>query len=105
MDEYVTRAEHGEFARRMEAEDHRASKRLDIVEDSVNQIKNIAVSVEKLATNMEHMYKEQEQQGKRLAALEDVPAKNWSSLKYGIIGAIASAIGCGLVVAVVNYIR
>lgn len=33
MDEYITRAEHEEFVRRMEAEDHRSSKRLDVVED------------------------------------------------------------------------
>lgn len=105
MDEYITRAEHEEFVRRMEAEDHRSSKRLDVVEDNVSQIRDIATSVEKLATNMEHMCKEQEQQGKRLEALEGVPAKNWCNLKYGIIGAIASAIGCGLVAAVVNYIR
>ena len=60
MDEYITRAEHEEFVRRMEAEDHRSSKRLDVVEDNVSQIRDIATSVEKLATNMEHMCKEQE---------------------------------------------
>ena len=105
MDEYITRAEQEEFVRRMEAEDHRSSTRVDVVEDNVSQIRDIATSVEKLATNMEHMCKEQEQQGKRLEALEGVPAKHWSNLNSGMSGAIASAIGCGLVAAVVNYIR
>lgn len=105
MDEYITRAEHEEFVRRMDAEDHRASKRLDALETSICQIRDIATSVEKLATNMEHMCREQEQQGKRLEALEGIPAKNWGSLKSGIIGAIAAAAGGGLVAAVVNFIK
>lgn len=77
MDTPITRAEHEEFARRMEAENKRLSEedkrqnhRLDVVEDTVRQIGSLTVSVEKLAVSMEGMLKEQAEQGRRLGALE-----------------------------------
>lgn len=77
MDTPITRAEHEEFMRRMEAEnkrlsdeDKRQNHRLDVVEDTVRQIGSLTVSVEKLAVSMEGMLKEQAEQGRRLGALE-----------------------------------
>ncbi len=67
MDDTITRAEHEEFARRMESEnqrlkdeDARQNKRLDLLEENVREMSALATSVEKLATNMEGMVKVQE---------------------------------------------
>jgi len=66
----ITRAEHLEFAKRQDEENHRQNKRIDALEETVRQIGTLATSVEKLAVSMESMVKEQEQQGKRLETLE-----------------------------------
>ncbi len=103
MEDYIIRPEHEEFCRRIEAEEKRQNKRLDLLEENVQKIADITVSVEKMVCSMETMVKELEDQGKRLQALEEVPGKNWSALRAGIIGAVAAAIGCGIVAALINF--
>lgn len=66
MDTPITRAEHEEFRKRLEDEDHRQNRRIEILEKSVQQLNALTASVEKLALSIESMVKEQEQQGKRL---------------------------------------
>ena len=85
MEGYILRAEHEEFARRIDAENSRQNRRIEVLEESVDRFGRIATSVEKLAVNMEGMLKEQERQGERLNS---------------ILAAIGSAIGGGLVVAI-----
>lgn len=95
MDTPISRAEHEEFARRMESEnqrlkdeDARQNKRLDLLEENVREMSALATSVEKLATNMEGMVKIQEQQGKRLETLESRDGEMWRK----IVGYIATAV-------------
>ena len=71
--EFISRAEHEEFRRSMDAEHQRLedenirqNRRLEILEETVKQIAKISTSVEKLALNMENMVKEQISQGERL---------------------------------------
>lgn len=90
--DYISRAEHDEYVKRMEGEHKRFNKRLEDVENTNNQALKIAVSVEKLATNMEHMAKEQESQGKRLERLEKAPSDKWNKLTQAIITAVASGL-------------
>ena len=80
MDTPITRAEHEEFAKRMEDEDRRQNRRIEILEESVQQFTSLTASVEKLALNMENMLKEQEAQGKRLEALEDRDGEKWRTM-------------------------
>lgn len=67
MDTTISRAEHEEFVRRMEAEnkrledeDRRQNHRIDELEETMRQIGALTTSVEKLAVSMERMAKEQE---------------------------------------------
>lgn len=80
MDSPITRAEHEEFVKRMEDEDHRQNRRIEILEKSVQQFTSLTASVEKLALNMENMLKEQEAQGNRLEALEDRDGEKWRAM-------------------------
>lgn len=104
MDNYITRPEHDEFVKRMEEEHRRQNKRLGELEDTVRQIGQLTVSVEKMAMSMEQMLKEQKEQGERLGKLEDVPVKNWNTVKVAILTAIGTAVGTGIVAAVINSI-
>ena len=104
MEDCIARAEHEEFAKRMDAENTRQNRRIEALEQSVDRFGRIASSVERLATNMEGMLKEQERQRERLDKLEGKPGENWNVTVKSILTAIGSAIGGGLVVAVATML-
>lgn len=83
MDSCITRAEHEEFTKRMEAEHTRQNRRIELLEENVERLGRITSSVERLATNMEGMLKEQERQGERLDKLEGKPGDNWNIVVKG----------------------
>ena len=93
MDNPITRAEHEEFRRRIEEENKRQDKRIELLEETTAEIHDLATSVAKMAVSMESMCKEQEQQGTRLEALEARDGEMWRK----ITGYIATAI-IGIVV-------
>ena len=53
MENCIERAEHEEFAKRIDAENTRQNRRIEALEQSVDRFGRIASSVERLATNME----------------------------------------------------
>jgi tetrahydromethanopterin S-methyltransferase subunit B len=100
---YISREEHEEFRRsldaqhkRLEDENNRQNKRLELLENSIERISAINASVEKLAGNMERMLEEQVSQGKRLNALEGRDGEMWRK----VVGYIATAI-VGIIVGFV----
>ena len=102
---YVGRTEFKEYSKRVEEEQTRQNHRLKGLESGLKQITDLTISVNKIATTMESMLKEQQAQGKRLANLEATPGKNWNTLTKGILGAIAAAIGGGVVALIINFIH
>ena len=101
MDNPITRAEHEEFRRRLEEENRRQDKRIELLEDNIRELNSLTASVGKLATSIESMVKEQEKQGKRLETLEDRDGAMWRKIvAYGatelvgiFIGYIAQQLG------------
>lgn len=71
MEDVISRAEHEEFRKNIEAEDHRQNRRIELLEENTKQINALTISVEKLAQSIELMVGEQKQQGKRLETLEN----------------------------------
>ena len=92
MDTPISRAEHEEFRKRLEAEDMRLNKRLSIVEEDLKNIKELTASVEKLAVNMENMMKIQEKQGKRLETLESRDGEMWRRVVGYVLTAVISVV-------------
>ena len=101
MDDVITRAEHEEFKKRIEDENHRQNKRIEVLEKITQQINSLTVSVEKLAQSIELMVGEQKQQGKRLETMESRDGEMWRkvcgyavSAAVGILGGwIATQVG------------
>lgn len=92
--EGISREEHEEFRRRMEEADKRQNRRIDLVENSLHQIGEIATSVEKMAISLQSMVKEQEQQGKRLEALESRDGELWrKAVGYAVTALVGAALG------------
>lgn len=52
MDGMITRAEHEEFRKRLDAENARQNERLDELEETVHQINALTISVEKMAISI-----------------------------------------------------
>lgn len=92
MDVPITRAEHDEFVKRIEAEEHRQNRRLDILEESVRQNGELTVSVERLATSVEQMAKEQAHQGERLETLESRDGEQWRKVSGYLITAVVGIV-------------
>lgn len=92
MDDVITRAEHEEFARRQDEENKRQNRRIDLLEQNVEKMGALTTSVEKLATNMESMLKEQEKQGKRLETLESRDGEMWRKVVGYIVTAVVGII-------------
>lgn len=109
MEDYINRAEHSEYVKRMEDEHHRMNRRIELLEEDVRQISQIASSVEKLAINMENMLKEQQEQGERLEKLEQEPGNTWQRIKMKAldtaVGLIFGAFITGAVVMIAQYIK
>ena len=77
MDDFLTRHEHSEFAKRIDEENERQNKRLTLLEQGQIQINELVSNVKVLAVNMDNMVKEQAKQGERLNEIEGKPAKRW----------------------------
>ena len=85
---------------RITDENDRQNRRIELLEKSVENVHSIAISVERLATNMEMMLAEQKKQGERLDKLEAEPASRWNAMTRTIfntiLGAIIGAIATGI---------
>lgn len=92
-EEFVTRSEHEEFAKRMDEKNARQDARLGELETTTKQIYSLTVSVEKLAANMENMLREVTAQGNRLKVLENRDGEMWRK----VIGFVLSALAGGVI--------
>lgn len=92
MDTPITRAEHEEFRRRIEEENKRQDKRIELLEQNTKRLETLNTSIEKLAVNMESMLKEQVQQGKRLEVLEGRDGEKWRKVAGYVATTIISIV-------------
>lgn len=92
MENPITRAEHNEFARRMEDEHTRQNKRISELETKIEESNKIYSSIERLATSMENMQKEQAEQGERLTKLESKDGDMWRTVVKYLVTAIVGII-------------
>lgn len=94
MDNPITRAEHEEFRRRLEEENRRQDKRIELLEDNMRELNQLTASVGKLASSIESMVKEQEKQGRRLETLEDRDGAMWRKIvAYGVTALVGIFVG------------
>ena len=90
--DFLLKSVHEEFEKRVEEENSRQNHRISSLETALNQIVNLVSSVERLATNMEHMAKEQQDQGDRLKVLESRDGEKWRSVASHTIVSIVTLI-------------
>lgn len=98
-DEFVRKDVFEEHTKRMEEEDNRQNHRITKLELAIESISSIATSVERLATNMEHMVREQARQGEnlndqseRIRKLEDRDGEIWRKVVSHIVISVVSIV-------------
>lgn len=100
-EQYVTLEVHNEFVKRIDAEDSRQNKRIEIIEAKQAQISELVASVKVLAANVENIAKEINKQSQRLDEIEGIPKKRWETIVAciitGLLGAAISAVIAGII--------
>ena len=88
MDSPITRAEHEEFCKRIDAENNRQNQRIKFLEEQTKQVTEIALSVRELAQSIKQMAETQKEQGEKLEKLESRDGEMWRKVTGYIITAI-----------------
>ena len=101
MDDFITRAEHTEFVKRMEEENKRQNNRITSAENSLEVCKELASSVERLAENMASMKEELANQGTRLQTLEKKPGDRWETVLKTALTTIVSSLAAMVFAAII----
>ena len=91
MDDYVTKAVHEEFSKRIEEENTRQNHRIANLELAMNQLSELISSVKVLAVNVENIAEQIKTQGERLKEIENVPKKRYESIVACIVTGLVSA--------------
>lgn len=84
----ITRAEHEEFCKRVEAEDNRQNKRLEILEEQTKQFTDLVLSVRELAQSVKQLAEIQKAQGEKLDELESRDGEMWRRVSVYVITSI-----------------
>lgn len=84
----ITRAEHEEFCKRVEAEDNRQNKRLENLEEQTKQFTDLVLSVRELAQSVKQLAEIQKAQGVKLDELESRDGEMWRRVSGYVITSI-----------------
>lgn len=96
-DDYITRLEHNEFAKRMEDEHKRQNHRIDELEAIVKALGSLPETVKQIREN-------QEKQEKILEDIRNKPAERVNTAKQTVINTICSTLSQALIIGVVALI-
>lgn len=88
----ITRAEHEEFCKRVEAEDRRQNKRLEILEEQTKQFIDLVLSVQELAQSVKQLAEIQKTQGEKLDELESRDGEMWRRVSGYVITSIVGLV-------------
>ena len=92
MDEPITRAEYGEFGKRIEENHDRINARLRLLEENTKQMTDIAISVRELAMSIKQMTEEQKLQCIKIEKLESRDGEMWRKVVGYIVTAIVGVL-------------
>lgn len=100
MDSAIARPEFNEFSKRVDEENHRQNRRIDLLEENVRRIDTMTTSIKEMSVIMKNMLSELEKQSERIEKLEKEPIETNKLIKNEIIKTIVSAVIGGLITAI-----
>ena len=101
MDDFLTRTEHNEFAKRMEEEHNRQNHRIHELEESQKQIYDLTISVREQTISVKNLTEELKEQREKIRKIEAQPADKWNSMTKTIITSVVSTFAGALVSGVI----
>lgn len=102
MDGALTRAEHNEFAKRMEDEHNRQNKRISNLENTAEQNSKLIVSIEKIATNVENLQKQYVSLSDDVESIKNRDGDNWRKMLW-FVGTTVLGIIIGFLLKQVGF--
>lgn len=91
-DSPITRAEHEEFCKRIDAENHRQNQRIKLLEEQTKQVTDLALSVKELAQSIKQMTETQKEQGEKLERLEGRDGEMWRKVTGYIVTTVVGIV-------------
>lgn len=85
MEDYISRDEHTEFAKRMEDEHTRQNKRITLLEEKTGENNKLLLAIERLTSSIKNMQEELKNQGDRLNILESRDGEMWRKVMSHVI--------------------
>lgn len=92
------------FRLTLEVHEKASDRRFSETKEDVRKLQNLATSIERLATNMEHMQESQTEILKRLDAIEKAPAEDARYYKRTAIACVITGILSVVVTAVITIV-
>lgn len=97
--ELISRPEHEEFVRRMEAENDRLddenkrqNRRLELLEGKIQENAELVVSIKELALETKHMREDLNSTVQRIDRLENMNGDKWDKFKWLIVAGLVTVI-------------
>lgn len=91
--EYVMKEEYDVQLKRIEDEESRQNHRIQKIEDKVDHLNELDISINKIASSVETMSAELQNQGKRLENIEKIPGSRWNTVvTVALTAAVTAAV-------------
>ena len=109
MDDYILRAEHEQYIKRMEDEHHRMNRRIEILEGNYGQLTELTLCVKTQTMTLDNISKKVDKQGEQIEKIVNEPIKQVHRIKEKaidtVVGILVGALVVGLCVLIVPYIK
>lgn len=109
MENFITRMEHEEFAKRMQEEHNRQNHRINILEKNYEQLTELTICVKEQTMTLDNMAKEVKCQGEKLEKITGEPARIAQRIRDKaidtIVGVIVGAVVVALFFIISPYIK
>lgn len=91
MDDYITRPEHEEFKKRMEDEESRQNRRLEVMENRVDKLIDMQASLAVMQAGIDSISGAVKRIGEEVDALKSEPANKWNKAVWIVFTVIITA--------------
>ena len=92
MDDYITRPEHDEFKKRLEDEESRQNRRLEVIENRVDKLIDMQASLAVMQAGIDSISESVKRIGTEVDALKSEPAQNWHKAVWIVFTVIVTAV-------------
>ena len=85
MDDYITRPEHEEFKKRLEDEESRQNRRLEVIENRVDKLIDMQASLAVMQAGIDGISSELKRIGTEVDSIKQEPADKWKKAVWVVL--------------------